>query len=644
MTRETTRIPKQLRRVIAPILASPRELRFLPKTPEGYCCNDVITMEDDMTKQFDYPPFPVNSMLDSAIPTGNFPLPDGIPWDDWTADYWQHDDEVHTRTGSGLTNDLMPSVSELNQNTATSSEYCFPAVFEPDQAGLINLGDNEVTEDFTNVSLWLNGAYQPPVPCSYCRQNRLQCLIIQTTPANPNPVTSCSSCVALFRECSLARGEKRQPAGFETVTPVLGHLHGVTEQVDERLRADSQVQRLDDSAQCDEPHGVQSVFGSHGNINNKRQFSRKGAKMLRHWFYQHQEWPYPTHEQKAELARDTGLTKKQVSDWFTNARRRQKQTLQSSRPVQVFRSGSPMPTDGLAFMTPLERWQHSPPEDEPVSESVIESAIDSAPVDSSQSSWNTSNDGEDIFQNNGIDDFTSISSAGSRFSHASSDSIAWSYQSGESLPFQLLTNTASNRSRKKRAHRRSLQNERRYQCTFCIDTFNTKYDWSRHERSVHLSLESWICTPKLAETLQTGHDEPSSSCKFCSLSSPPPSHMEAHEFDICATRPQTGRTFSRKDHLRQHLRKFHHCTRLPNVDVCRFELNNVRSHCGFCGLVLETWSARTDHLAKHFKGGSRMAQWVGDWGLEPSMLTVLRDAVVPSSRGQPQSGQDSGVS
>ena len=611
-------------------------------------------MAHDATRQFDYPPFSVGSMLDNSgghSLTEQFPLPDGIPWDDWTAtDCWQRHDEVHTQAGPitddiGSANDVMSSVSGPNQNTATTSDYCFPAGFGPGEAGLIDLDDDEVPDDFTNVSFWLNGAYQPPVPCGYCRQNRLQCLIIQTTPANPNPVTSCSSCVALFRECSLARGEKRQAAGFETVTPVFGHLHGVTERAEERPGVDSQIQKLGNSPHDDEPRGVQSASGSHNNINNKKQFSRKGAKMLRDWFHQHQEWPYPTHEQKTELARESGFTRKQVSDWFTNARRRQKQTIQSSRPTQVFRAGSPMPTDGLASMTPLERWQHSPPEDEPVSGPVIESAIASAPVDSSQSSRNTSNDRGDMSQNNSVDDFTSISSAGSRFSHASSDSIAWSYHSGESLPFPLLTNRSSNRSRKKRAHRRSAQNDRKYQCTFCMDSFTTKYDWGRHEKSVHLSFESWICTPKLTDTLQTENDDHSSPCKFCSLSSPPPSHIEAHEFDTCAIRPESERTFSRKDHLRQHLRKFHHCTRIPNVDVCRCESNNVRSQCGFCGLVLETWSARTDHLAEHFKGGSRMVQWVGDgWGLEPSMLTVLRHARVPSNREQPQPGQDSGVS
>lgn len=84
-----------------------------------------------------------------------------------------------------------------------------------------------------NVTQWLNGAHRCPVPCSHCRKSRLQCLILQTTTANPNPRTACSSCVALFRECSFARGEKRPTSGFETLFPVLGHLHGVTENIED---------------------------------------------------------------------------------------------------------------------------------------------------------------------------------------------------------------------------------------------------------------------------------------------------------------------------------------------------------------------------------------------------------------------------
>jgi hypothetical protein len=90
-------------------------------------------------------------------------------------------------------------------------------------------------QSLSNVSQWLDGAYRPSVPCTHCRRHRLQCLIIRTTDANPNPVTSCSSCVALFRECSLAKGAKRLPSGFETFSPVLGHLHGLPEQTEDSV-------------------------------------------------------------------------------------------------------------------------------------------------------------------------------------------------------------------------------------------------------------------------------------------------------------------------------------------------------------------------------------------------------------------------
>lgn len=591
-------------------------------------------MADDTEHLFSpSPSFDCIQTLDtSTVPTESFPTSsDGIPWNDWTFGLgpttdWNHQGELQTQPDDiadhALFDDLdfagLPSLPAEHEDSGAID-------YTPDAEPTGLEAEDSAWGDFTNVSLWLDGAYRPPVPCSHCKHNRLQCLIIQTTPANPNPVTSCSSCVALFRECSLARGEKRQPAGFETVTPVLGHLHGVTELAEERPGISIHAQ---DNFKDNSP-SIQNNNGPH-----KKQFSRKGAKVLRGWFYQHQQWPYPSHKEKTELARETGFTAKQVSDWFTNARRRQKQTFQSSKPAQVFRSGSPMPTSTLPSMTPMERWRHSPPEDEHVSASVIQDAIASAPIDTTHSSWNTSNEGDDMFQNS-ADEFTSISSMGSRNSYASSDSAAWSHHSGESLPFPLLTSKSSNRPRKKRAHRRSAQKERRYQCTFCTDKFATKYDWSRHEKSVHISLESWICTPNLAENWHT--DNQQSACRFCGLSSAPAPHIEVHEFDICATRPPSERTFNRKDHLWQHLRKFHQCTKMPSVEVCRSESNNVRSRCGFCGLSLQTWSARADHLAGHFKGGSRMDQWIGDWGLDSSVLAVLRDAVLPSDRAESES-------
>ncbi|KAL1918470.1 uncharacterized protein VTP21DRAFT_3130 [Calcarisporiella thermophila] len=44
--------------------------------------------------------------------------------------------------------------------------------------------------------------------------------------------------------------------------------------------------------------------------------------ILRAWLAQHERHPYPTEEEKSELAQQTRLTLNQISNWFINARRR----------------------------------------------------------------------------------------------------------------------------------------------------------------------------------------------------------------------------------------------------------------------------------------------------------------------------------
>lgn len=46
------------------------------------------------------------------------------------------------------------------------------------------------------------------------------------------------------------------------------------------------------------------------------------ASILKHWYTLHVDHPYPTELEKVELAKLSGLTIRQISMWFTNARRR----------------------------------------------------------------------------------------------------------------------------------------------------------------------------------------------------------------------------------------------------------------------------------------------------------------------------------
>lgn len=46
------------------------------------------------------------------------------------------------------------------------------------------------------------------------------------------------------------------------------------------------------------------------------------TEFLRKWLIQHKKHPYPAEKEKIDLARHTGLTVNQISNWFINARRR----------------------------------------------------------------------------------------------------------------------------------------------------------------------------------------------------------------------------------------------------------------------------------------------------------------------------------
>jgi len=68
-----------------------------------------------------------------------------------------------------------------------------------------------------------------------------------------------------------------------------------------------------------------SSFGSGADSPNSKKRSRLppgSVAIFRHWLFNHLESPYPSEEEKEELAHKAGLRITQVNNWFTNARRR----------------------------------------------------------------------------------------------------------------------------------------------------------------------------------------------------------------------------------------------------------------------------------------------------------------------------------
>ncbi|KAM6518874.1 hypothetical protein FSOLCH5_007639 [Fusarium solani] len=65
------------------------------------------------------------------------------------------------------------------------------------------------------------------------------------------------------------------------------------------------------------------------------------------------------------------------------------------------------------------------------------------------------------------------------------------------------------------------------------------------------------------------------------------------------------------------------------MDEWKVMTQEIRSRCGFCGINLMTWASRVDHLADHFKAGSTMEHWKGDWGFDTKIIDRIDNAMPP---------------
>ncbi|KHN98766.1 Homeodomain-related protein [Metarhizium album ARSEF 1941] len=429
-----------------------------------------------------------------------------------------------------------------------------------------------------------NGAWRPAEPCNHCKRLRLQCFILNTTEANPNPVDSCSSCVALFRICSLAERAKRGHSQFETSRPVIGHLHGVNE---EEKRDNEEQEKKQQPTWRQTPRPVTGSSSAMAmaplpSVTSKRSSSRSVRKtqVLRDWFALNIQDPYPTDDEKTVLAERSGLSRTQVVNWFTNARRRHRS---STRPVankRTLGAASPMPRSPMSTMTPFERWRHSPPDGEAVSEAAIQEAIGSnlgvgrgagVPGDADELGTSASTDSNLGLHTalRGASD-GSFSNSSRASAHTTSDAVVLSERSSEDGAHPAWVKSAP--ARWKRSKVRCT-----FVCSYCSRSFNKKYDGLRHERTVHgPGGTSWVCAiplPPEQPWVVWRLGQTQAECVLCGQAAPTEEHFQSHEFESCAQRAVQDRSFNRKDHMWQHLYKFHGCRKWqgwnPDMDLLR---------------------------------------------------------------------------
>ncbi|QSS60175.1 homeobox and C2H2 transcription factor [Histoplasma capsulatum] len=495
---------------------------------------------------------------------------------------------------------------------------------------------------------------QPEEPCDLCRSRGLNCVMAKRGVMQNN---GCTCCISLYRECSFTRTKPHEkgldtlhvvsedsyvPIGSFTGKKLLRSFHGGT--------SSTTFEETD-------PNGRKSGA----------RFPREAIRVLKTWLTNHANHPYPSDKEKDELKLKTGLKRSQICNWLANARRRGK-----VRPL--LRDISPPPTGALDIprkqlapvvdiseLTPLERWKHSPPEHEPASATDIIRAMENAPYApernlASGGERNPSSAGRFLPHSRK----TGSSTDGSGLSNViparsvSSYSLDTTKSSISDMSFASAFSHRSSRSsfnsmdgkdhRRRRRHKSAIgQNlfqkaraARIFQCTFCTDSFATKHDWQRHEKSLHLALEKWTCTPQGGVVTIDG----AVVCAFCKSPNPDDDHLESHNFNACQEKSLQERTFYRKDHLSQHLRLMHSVKFGSWMESWRSATTEIRSRCGFCSAIFNTWKERVDHLTTHFKAGTDMSQWKGDWGFEPVVQRLVENGMPPYLIGEERNTLD----
>ncbi|RAL60611.1 hypothetical protein DID88_009929 [Monilinia fructigena] len=251
------------------------------------------------------------------------------------------------------------------------------------------------------------------------------------------------------------------------------------------------------------------------------------------------------------------------------------------------------------------------PEHEPASATAIAKAVTASSFTSGMDSPYTSY--ADDGSNRSLYNVSSTSSLGTSHSSAGSFASAYSHRSRGSFgSFGSFGNKGRRRRRRqapKLAKAMAAGPARTFQCTFCTESFKTKHDWQRHEKSLHLSLERWICCPN-------------GSIQY---------NKEITQSFQAVPRNQLEKEHSTGKIIYVNILNLVHDVKFAawSMESWKAITPEIRSRCGFCGIVMDSWTARVDHLAEHFKSGRSMADWKGDWGFEPQILNIVENGIPP---------------
>lgn len=329
---------------------------------------------------------------------------------------------------------------------------------------------------------------------------------------------------------------------------------------------------------------------------------------LKQWLRENRSNPYPDAETKDSLARECGITEKQVNTWFTNARARRLNNNSPDRSTPQsedeghYESGfssvasTPICTSGVPFShgTPVDRRASDTPN----------------------------------FANNGYNQITPASNRrGKKKDYSGMNDM--SPVNNQISPI-LTTPTATTPGK--------FGEHETWQCTFCLQPIAPK-SWRRHEETQHRPKRKWTCLLNGPEISLPARSPTSTFCAFCMVKNPTREHfLQSHRIAECMNKHEDERTFLRPDHLRQHVKNFHKSTLWEVIrDVWRREgpgeADEVETwQCGFCEMDLKGWDKRETHISGHFKAGKTMQ----DWRFQPTNLPAALPPMLDDTPMKPK--------
>lgn len=400
-------------------------------------------------------------------------------------------------------------------------------------------------------------------------------------------------------------------------------------------------------------------------LRKRTRFSQKAVRLLNSWLSTHQDDPYPSKSDVESLSGKTALTVRQIRTWFVNSRRRgpgqshvsppteyavspPEQTESNSHNLRtppypaktghmkVDQYGGPRPaltSDSLAKLPTgskpassesIERYESQLETFDAEAMNTIQRAAAELPV------W------QDVAPRSNSAD--SVKSGRARSAVSSRAASNGSKSSASSMAFSIMSRTSGISKRGRKGRRRfgpspvylervpqanphqegtkfpDKQDRGRYACTTCGKRSKERYEWRRHEATHFNEMEEWICMPN-DDHMVNGR------CMFCNESLFCKCHI-LWRAQTCLRKELRDRTFTRKDHLKQH---FHHVHGLTREDLKAPRLNHAMESwhrpvawananltalwCGFCKNYLHDWTTRLDHVSEHFQRGCTMGEW-----------------------------------